>query len=212
MRRVDARLVVGLLLIAGGVVYLLQNLGYITWGSLVWSVAFLVGGLAFLAAFIRDRAAWWAIVPGLTLLGLGGGLLLKTINPAMEAAWGGSLFLGSLGLAFWLIYLRDHGMWWAIVPGGVMLTLALVAGLDEMRLPIETGGVFFLGLGLTFLVVALVPTTAGPMRWAFIPAAALLVMGILIGVGFERAINYVWPMALILGGLALLLRAVRRQA
>ena len=212
MRRLDARLIIGLLLIAGGIVYLLQNLGYITWGSMVWAVAFVVGGLAFLVAFIRDRAAWWAIIPGLSLLGLGSIMTLETVNPALEATIGGSLFLGSIGLAFWLIYLRDRGMWWAVIPGGVLLTLALVAGLDEFNLGIETGGVFFLGLGLTFLLVAVIPTTAGPMRWAFIPAAALLVMGVLIGVGFERAINYLWPLALIVGGLALLVRAARRPA
>jgi hypothetical protein len=212
MRRLDGRLIIGLLLIAGGIIYLLQNLGYITWGSMVWAVAFVIGGLAFLIGFIRDRAAWWAIIPGLALLGLGSIMTLQTVNPALEATIGGSLFLGSIGLAFWLVYLRDRGMWWAVIPGGVLLTLALVAGLDEFNLGIETGGVFFLGLGLTFLLVAIIPTTAGPLRWAFIPAGALLVMGILIGVGFERAINYLWPLALIVGGLALLVRAARRPA
>lgn len=212
MRRMDARLVVGLLLIAGGVVFLLQNLGYITWGSLVWALAMVGCGLTILAAFIRSRIAWWAIIPGLTLLGLGGSLLLKTTNPAMAAAWGSSLFLGSLGLAFWLIYLRNPGMWWSIVPGGVLLTLALVAGPDDVRLPIDQGAVFILGLGLTFLLLALLPTTGRLVRWAFVPAAALLTIGVLIGVGREPALNYLWPVALIVSGLALLLRAARRQA
>src|SRR5688500_10199063 len=113
MRRIDARLIIGLLLIAGGVVYLLQNLGFITWGSAVWAAAFLIGAVAFLVMFVRDRAAWWAIIPGLTLLGLGGNMALELVNPAAEKTWGGSLFLGSIGLAFLIIYLRDRGQWWA---------------------------------------------------------------------------------------------------
>lgn len=210
MRRIDGRLVLGVLLIAGGIVYLLQNLGLITWGSAVWAAAFVVAGAAFLVAFARDRATWWAIIPGMTLLGLGAIMALDLVLP--NAEWTGSIFLGSIGLAFWIVYLRDRQMWWAIIPGGALMTLAVVAGLDSVALPIETGGVFFIGLGVTFLLVAIAPTSAGNLRWAFIPAAALLVMGVLIGVGFERAINYLWPVALIVGGLGLLLRAARRPA
>jgi hypothetical protein len=212
MRRIDGRLIVGLLLIAAGLVYLLQNLGLITWGPVVWAAAFLVGAVVFLAIFVRDRASWWAIIPGMTLLGLGGIMVLELVNPALEATWGGSLFLGAIGLSFLVIYLRDRSHWWAVIPGGVMATLALVAGLDNLDLAFETGGIFFLGLGLTFLVVALLPANGENMRWAYFPAAALLAMGLLIGVGFERAINYLWPVALIVGGLFLLVQAARRKA
>lgn len=137
---------------------------------------------------------------------------LEQINPAAAEQWGASLFLGSLALAFWLIYLRDRNFWWAVIPGGVLATLAVVAGLDNLKLPVDTGGVFFLGLGLTFLLLAVLPTSRTSLRWAFIPAAALLAMGVLVGVGFERSINYLWPLALIGAGIALLLRAMRRPA
>ena len=50
MKRLDQRLLWGLLLVAAGVFYLLQNLGYITWGSLVWAGAFGVGAVIFLAS------------------------------------------------------------------------------------------------------------------------------------------------------------------
>jgi hypothetical protein len=161
---------------------------------------------------LRDRGAWWALIPGLTMLGLSGLLTLGEINPALGERWGGSLFLGAIGLSFWLIYLRDRNFWWAVIPGGVLLTLAVVAGLDNLNLPIETGGIFFIGLGLTFLLVAVIPSQGVQLRWAFFPAVVLLAMGVLIGVGFERAINYLWPLALILGGGVLLWRTLRRPA
>ena len=34
-------------------------------------------------------------------------------------AWGGALFLGSIGLAFWVIYFVRRDFWWAVIPGGV---------------------------------------------------------------------------------------------
>lgn len=211
MQRIDARFIFGLLLIGGGVIYLLQNLGLITWGPLVWAIAFAVGGLAFLSVFARDRLMWWALIPGLTLLGLAGLLTLQQIAPAQAESWGGSLFLGAIGLAFLIVYAANRQFWWAIIPGGVLLTLAVVAGVDRFA-ELQTGGVFFLGLGATFALVALAPNPQGPMRWAFIPAAVLAVMGLLLLVGFITAINYLWPAALILAGLFLLARAFRRRA
>lgn len=212
MRRFDTRLIVGLLLISGGLVYLLQNLGVITWANWLFTGLFAVGGLVFLVWFARDRSAWWAIIPGMTLLGLGAVTALDQLAIGTSSDWTGSLFLGSIGLAFWLVYLRDRSFWWAIIPGGVLVTLAVVAGLDNAALPFESGGIFFIGLGLTFLLLALVPTPAGNLRWGFYPAAALLAMGVLISVGFENAINYLWPAALIIGGLVLLMQAMRRPA
>ena len=35
--------------------------------------------------------------------------------------WGGALFLGCIGIAFWVIYLADRARWWGIIPGGVLL-------------------------------------------------------------------------------------------
>jgi hypothetical protein len=208
----DARLVIGLLLIAGGVLYLLDNLGVVRWGGLVWAAAALVGALAFLGVVARDRAMWWALIPGVTLLGLAATISLGELAPALGDRWGGALFLGSIGLSFWLIYVLSRANWWAVIPGGVLLTLAAVAGLED-GMGIDVPGVFFLGLGLTFLLVAVIPTDQGPlrMRWALIPGAILLAMGALFAVGFETAIGYVWPAALILGGLALLWRAFRRN-
>ena len=210
MRRPDARLIFGLLLIAAGTLYLLQNLGLIHWGNLVWGVAAGVAGLLFLAVVVRDRAMWWAIIPALTLLGVAGLVALTYVAPALGEKWGGTVFLGAIGLSFWIVYVLDRERWWAIIPGGVLLTLALVAGLDQ-RGDNQTGGIFFLGLGATFLLVGIAPNPHGHLRWAFIPAAVLLVMGLLLMVGFEASINYIWPLALIAGGLFLLLRAFRRR-
>jgi hypothetical protein len=68
-----------------------------------------------------------------------------------------------------------------------------------------------LGLGLTFALVGLVPTPEGQMRWAFIPAVILTIIGLLILVALSSLINYIWAVALIAGGLIIILRAFRTR-
>jgi hypothetical protein len=72
MRRTDTNVVVGLLLAGAGILFLLLNLGLLRPAEdAIWTVLFILGGAAFLAAYGRDRARWWALIPGFVLLSLG---------------------------------------------------------------------------------------------------------------------------------------------
>jgi hypothetical protein len=124
---------------------------------------------------------------------------------------GGALFLGGIALAFWMIYLVNPDHWWAVIPGGALFTLALVAGLSSVLEGVEMGGVFFLGLGLTFALLALLPAPGERLNWAIIPAIVLLAMGALITAAAAQLIDYVWPSVLILGGLYLIYRIFRSR-
>ncbi len=207
MRRFGVRIVGGILLIAAGVLFLLQNLGFFAISDYVWPFLFGAGGLVFLYVFLTSRANWWAVIPGFVLLSLAAMMALDQFVPQVGETWGGALFLGGIGLAFWVIYLTNHEHWWAVIPGGVLFTVGLVTGLSSTLEGIEIGAVFFLGLGLTFALLAFLPTPEGRMKWALIPAGVLLVMGLLITAAATAIINYLWPAALILGGLYLLFRA-----
>jgi hypothetical protein len=88
----------------------------------------------------------------------------------------------------------------------VLATVALIAGLGEAAPGMELGGLFFLGIGLTFALVGVLPNTGTNMRWAFIPAGIMIVFGLLITAASVNLINYIWPALLILAGLFLLLR------
>jgi len=208
MEKLESRILWGILLIAGGVLFLLDSLGFIAVGTVLWPVLIGIASLVFLSIFVTAPTSnWWAAIPGFVLLGLAGTIALDQLAPEVGEVWSGSLFLGGISLAFWVVYLVNTENWWAVIPGGVLLTLALVAGLSEMFQGIEMGGVFFLGLGLTFALLVLLPTPEGRLTWALIPAVVLLVMGALIIAAAEDLINYVWPVALILGGLYLVYRA-----
>jgi hypothetical protein len=65
-----------------------------------------------------------------------------------------------------------------------------------------------LGLGLTFAVVALLPTNAGRMVWAWIPAGILGLMGLLLMAATGSMIGYLWPLVIIVAGGFLILRTV----
>ena len=154
----------------------------------------------FLLAFFTG--SWWGIIPGLTLAGIGALILL----PGSLGQYGGAIFLGSIAIAFWLVYLTaPRERWWALIPAGVLTTLAAITFLPNLIGDLATGAVFFFGLALTFLLVALL----AKMCWAWYPAAVLAVIGALTLFAFANVINYLWAATLIGVGGYLVYRAIR---
>jgi len=206
MKRFDPRIVVGTLLILAGGLGFLQAFGFLRDASdIFWGIVFLLVGGVFLAVFASGFSGgnWWAVIPGLVLAGIGVLILL----PDSLDDLGGAIFLGAIGLSFWLVYLSGRERWWAIIPGGVLVTLAVVTVVSNLSNDgTASGGVFFLGLALTFLLVALLVG----MRWAYWPAGALGVLGGFLF--FESQIyllSYLAAAALILVGVFIVLRSLR---
>lgn len=208
MKRIDPRIVIGSLLVVAGGLGFLQAFGFLENASDVfWGLVFLAAGAVFLYMFAGGFTSgqWWAVIPGLVLAGIGVLILL----PDSLDDLGGGIFLGAIGLSFWLIYFSGRERWWAIIPGGVLFTLALVTILPERLFGgTDSGGVFFLGLATTFLLVAIL----ADMQWAFWPAGALSVFGIFLF--FQSQIylfSYLAAAALIVAGVFIILRSLRSQ-
>jgi hypothetical protein len=214
MKRLDSSLLWGLLLVGGGVLLLLQNLGWLGQSavSVVWATLFLAAGAVFLVALANDRRLWWAGIPGFGLVGLGMAAFLGRLFPVGMRSITGALFLGGLGCGFWVIYFLRREQWWAIIPGGVFFTLALQAALPSVLRGRESGVLFFVGLAATFFLVYLLPTPRGRMTWALIPALALLALAVLTMPSLQYIALFGWPVALIGFGAYLLYRALRRPA
>ena len=210
MKLVESRLLWGGLLVLAGVLFLAQNLGILEITEFFWALVFAITGGFFLYLFALNRVNWWTLIPGSTLLGLGALAFVNWVAPEIGIAWGGSIVLGGIGLGFLLIYLAAHQNWWALIPAGVLFTLALAAGVDQASSGIDPAGLFFCGLGLTFAMVALLPTPSGDMRWAWIPCLALLFIGGIFLLKGQNLLNLVWPAGLILLGGFLVFRALRR--
>jgi drug/metabolite transporter superfamily protein YnfA len=212
MKRIQWQYVMGTLLILFGVVFLLDNFNVIqNVSDVFFGALFAVGGAFFLYIYLSENKQWWALIPGFVLLGLGVLISLDAFLPQQADDIGGPLFLASISIPFWIIYLRFRGdFWWALIPAGVMLTLALIAGAESLLPGLDLGGtILFFGMGLTFFIVGLIPTPAGQMRWAFIPAVILTIMGFFI-LALEHESGTLFAAgALILVGLYQIYRALR---
>ncbi|MBP7228343.1 MAG: hypothetical protein KA988_04470 [Longilinea sp.] len=195
------RLILGIGLVLVGGLALLQSLGLGRLGDWAWTVLFGMGGLAFLMVTLRDRRAWWGLIPGLALLGIGGEIFVSTLPASLERILSGVVFVAFLSASFWLIYLLNPRNWWAIIPGGTLATISLVAALSNLNGGLETGGIFMMGLGITFGLVALLTRQQQySMRWAWIPAAILFSLGLLIFFAALDLTGYIFGVALIAVG------------
>lgn len=204
MKKDQSRLIWGGILTLSGILFLLQELNILGNAfQYLWLILMAAGAAVFLWIYFTKKEQWWAIIPGLTLLGLSLIGLDSLLNIFPGSNWPGALFLGCIGLAFWLVYLRRQDHWWAIIPGGVLLTLAAVAGLDNILDWSEV--IFFLGLAGTFALVGILPKQQDT-RWAFIPAAVLAVLGVALFDPFKSVMIMIWPVALIALGVYILYR------
>jgi hypothetical protein len=193
------RYIWGIALVLVGVLFLLQQFNVIGDAlDLLWTIAMGAAGVAFLVVYALNQEQWWAAIPGMTLLGLTAAALGDQLPLFPGTDWWGSLFLAFIGAGFWLVFARKPEHWWAIIPGGVLVTLGVVSLLEDAVLAEE--GVFFLGLGLTFGLVGLLPRQRYSTRWAYIPGAVLAILGLLLFVDIGSTLVNFWPVILILVG------------
>ena len=164
----------GVLLIGGGALALAEQMGYIEdLSDTVWIWVFAaVGLLAFLSYALSGWKEWGWLFPA----GVFGGLAVTValaVNNVDSAAVGSPLFFGLL-IPFGAAYLTDRTRnWWALIPGGVMLFLALTTLLVDSVGGEWVGSMFLFLIGLSFFVVYLNDRTR---TWALLVA---YIMGVL---------------------------------
>ena len=200
----------GVLLIVLGGFFLLQVTGIFgVLSTLFWSVAFAAAGAVFLYVFLTGlQTRWWAAIPGFTLLGLAATIFYDRFAPPFFSDIGGAVFLASIGASFIAIFFTNREKWWAIIPGGALLSVASMVLVSQAGIGfLNPVSVLFIGLGLTFGLLGLMSTYLNTnLRWAYIPSAILLVMGIVIFTPFIGSLGWILPLALIAGGAYLVLR------
>ena len=203
-----AQLLWALILVGSGVLLLLFNFSLLrqfepTAQYIACSGLVLVGG-GFIAAYLSQRAHWWRLIPGWTLLALAAMVWLSVQPGFNRSVTAGVLFVG-LALAFAHIYLvRPSEHWWAIIPGGFMLVLGIVISLSSSIERLETlATLLFVGMGTVFYLLYLL---AGRRRhwWALIPGTVLVLFGVYVLVLERQDENEFlrwWPAILIVVGL-----------
>ena len=206
------RLIFGGLLVLAGVIFILQQLFNWSVGGVLFSMLFAAGAFVFLFVFFSDRSKWWALIPGFTLLGLAAVIAVGDLFPRVGSRFGGAIFLGCIALAFITVFLTRRDFWWAVIPAGVLTTLALITALPGNGL--FSGGFFFIGIGLTFTLLGLLPVGKKD-KWPWIPAAICLVLGTLILIGSGALVNsvfgWVWAGLFLAAGIFLVVRTIVKK-
>ena len=208
-RRFLISLTGGILLLVIGVLLLLSNLDIVTLDleSLIGPLL-VGGGLIFILVFITNTDAWWALIPGFTLIGVGINIFMSPWLGENEGRVTAAIFFGSIGLPFLLIYISNHRLWWALLPGGVLLTISVTQLVPDS--PALMGGIFFLGLAITFGLLYLLPKPSGKLKWALYPAGILLLVGIFITLEATNLLAYIGPLVLLAFGVYVIVRALRK--
>jgi len=149
---------------------------------------------------------------GILLITIGIFILLNTLNLISDDIF---LYLLSGGFIFTYFILgarkhyRNIGF---LIPGAILLAIALFSDLERIDF-IESlgGGFFFIMLGLAFLTILIHTSAFKKWDWPIYPAAALILFGLFVifvdnndFIQKLEYLNYITPLVLIgLGGLFL---------
>lgn len=155
---------VGVLVSAGLIPFVVFLTDRADWGFLIpayvfWAVAGLValitlgvlrGGfvalyvlcavaLPFLVVFVRDRTHWWALIPSYVLLCVGAMVVLIELGVLTDFLIP-SYVMFAVAIPFFVVYLNNPQLWWALIPGGITaligLSFLLVEAVAQYVVPI----------------------------------------------------------------------------
>ncbi|TVR92824.1 MAG: hypothetical protein EA416_06405 [Trueperaceae bacterium] len=197
----------GILLVLGGLVILLGGRGaFGLFGELVWLAA-----LGALAAIVWRALSAPRVLP--LRLAVHAGFAITAAATTTQLS--GPAFLGFVAWAFWLVYLTPSKgrarIGWALIPAGVVSTLAAVAAVDTLWPRWDGGSVFLLGMTATFTAIYLLPRERGGGRWALWPALVWAAITVLANDPTGAFTRWILPLTLIGIGVALLGWTRRRR-
>jgi hypothetical protein len=169
-------LVWGSLLILFGVMALLEQL--IDLSPWIWVGVLAVSGLVVLAIYLTDRAAWELLLTAYVLLAISGLIAFAELDILPEP-FIAIYVLTAIALPFLVVFLRNRGNWWALIPCYVLIAIGIMIGLVEWDV---LQGAFvatyvLVAIALPFLVVFF---HNRDNWWALIPCYVLLAIGIMI--------------------------------
>lgn len=211
----DSRNILGLILILAGAFLALEQFGLIPGSarSGLFGALLVIAAIALFSVYFTDTKRWWAAMVGFFVSGLAVSSLLSTFMPEVGETLSGPLFLASMSLGFASVYITNREMWWAIIPSGVMLSLAAVAYFESLpgELPFQPAGLLFIGLGLTFMLLSTIKSGGQQLSWGIYPGIPLFIFGLMLALGTEQSWAIVGPLMLIAGGAWLLYSSLRKK-
>lgn len=196
----------GGLLIFFGVLGLIQTVIDLTdWG---WVALLTIAGLVVFAVYLTDRSDWTLLIPAYVMLAVAGLVTLITLG-VLRDEFIATYVLTAIALPFLVVFGRDRGQWWALIPAYVLLAVGLMVGLigQAVLTDLLIPAYVMFAIAIPFVVVY----ARNPRQWwALIPAGVMAVIGLSMLLA-EAAVQYLLPVALILAGILLLMRLFVRS-
>ncbi len=160
---------VGLLLVLAGAIIFFGNLGLFDLGNIFAALILGTAGILFSRKYFKNHKQIWALLVGTGFFAV----VTAILNPAMAA----TSLLATLALGFILVYQHNNKHWWAIIPAGVLSSIAIVAAIEERFTIFDSNSAmfFFFGLAATFAYLYFVINK----QWAIYPAISLVAVAIL---------------------------------
>lgn len=116
--------------------------------------------LPFIVVYALNRRNWWALIPAYVMLAIIGIIVLDQswITRGMSDDLVGAFVMFAIALPFLFVYLRNTENWWALIPGGIMLTIGLGLAISAFQYVIPAA----LILGGLFLIVRQMSRSSAP--------------------------------------------------
>jgi hypothetical protein len=210
--KINLRKNIGVLFLIIGGLILLQNIKIFSGdvGSIVFILIYGILSIYMLLTYSRRKSQWWWLILGIFLLGLALSNLSEII-PSLKS-YSSVIAVFFAGISFLIIYLIDRLNWWALIPGSVITSLSVIRYLEVSAPEIQTNGIMFLGLGIAFLILFLVPIRNIRMNWPLIPAVILFAIGATLSLNQDlNLISFIGPALLLLGGILVLIVSQKKN-
>lgn len=179
-------------LVGVGALFLLLNSGLLgALPSFIWLILLL---------FLAGAFWFWSVSKLLYWQRLAGFALISIFGISTSGHFAGCAALAFPSLGFGLSYLYDRNRWWAMIPAGLLASLALLLAFGALFPRWDATPILFLGFAGTFTWLYLRCSKG----WAIFPAIVFIVLTVLVNDPHGDMPGWFLPLILIGTGLFML--------
>ena len=163
--------------------------------AFIWiALLFVLGAALWLGT--SDAVPLWQRILGFTGLGV--------VAIISSERFAGAAAVGFPAMAFGLVYMKSPKRWWALIPAGLLGSVALLLIFEGLFPRWDAVPVLFLGFAATFSLLYLLSPKRGGKRWALYPAILFIVLTVLVNDPSGTMPGWFLPLLLIGGGTLML--------
>jgi len=179
---------------------------YAPWTAILFSLLLFVITIGFFSGYFGGQQ-WWRLIPAWIMTALIVMILLNSLSTVADEVVVALLFVGMAAAFIHIHLLQRMEHWWALLPAGFTLVIALIVATSALTHNITVLGALLFG-GMSAVFFALYALSQGTVHWwSLIPGGVLLIVSLMILTAQpDGEASYLrwWPVLLIVIGLAAL--------